>query len=183
MNVLIIGSGGREHALSWKINQSSLCEQLFIAPGNAGTALLGQNINISPNDFESLKQFVLDNGVTMVVVGPEAPLVNGIYDFFIQDKQLQEVTVIGPSKEGARLEGSKEFSKKFMEKHSIPTAKYKSFTKETLEDGYDFLNTLNPPFVLKADGLAAGKGVLIIQDLTEAKLELKAMLEDAKFGS
>ena len=182
MNVLVLGSGGREHALSWKIAQSSLCEKLFIAPGNAGTAQLGENVNISATDFESLKTFVIDNEIEMLVVGPEDPLVKGIYDFFKNDEVLSEVCVIGPSQEGAQLEGSKEYSKQFMQRHDIPTAAYDSFTKDSLNEGYDFLETLSPPYVLKADGLAAGKGVLIINDLEEAKRELKAMLADAKFG-
>ena len=182
MNVLVLGSGGREHALSWKIAQSSLCEKLFIAPGNAGTAQLGENVNISATDFESLKTFVIDNEIEMLVVGPEDPLVKGIYDFFKNDEVLSEVCVIGPSQEGAQLEGSKEYSKQFMQRHDIPTAAYDSFTKDSLNEGYDFLATLSPPYVLKADGLAAGKGVLIINDLEEAKRELKAMLSDAKFG-
>ena len=182
MNVLVLGSGGREHALSWKIAQSSLCEKLFIAPGNAGTAQLGENVNINATDFESLKTFVIDNEIEMLVVGPEDPLVKGIYDFFKNDEVLSEVCVIGPSQEGAQLEGSKEYSKQFMQRHDIPTAAYDSFTKDSLNAGYDFLETLNPPYVLKADGLAAGKGVLIIDDLDEAKRELKAMLADAKFG-
>lgn len=182
MNVLVLGSGGREHALSWKIAQSSLCEKLFIAPGNAGTAQLGENVNISATDFESLKTFVIDNEIEMLVVGPEDPLVKGIYDFFKNDEVLSEVCVIGPSQEGAQLEGSKEYSKQFMQRHDIPTAAYDSFTKDSLNEGYDFLETLSPPYVLKADGLAAGKGVLIIDDLEEAKRELKAMLADAKFG-
>tara|TARA_Y100000766_G_scaffold285531_1_gene309841 strand:- start:4829 stop:6115 length:1287 start_codon:yes stop_codon:yes gene_type:complete len=183
MNVLVLGSGGREHALSWKIAQSSLCEKIFIAPGNAGTAQIGKNVNISVTDFESLKTFVIDNEIDMLVVGPEDPLVKGIYDFFKNDEALSEVCVIGPSLEGAKLEGSKEYSKQFMQRHKIPTAAYDSFTKNCLNDGYDFLETLSPPYVLKADGLAAGKGVLIIDDLEEAKRELKAMLADAKFGA
>lgn len=183
MNVLVLGSGGREHALSWKIAQSSLCEKIFIAPGNAGTAKVGVNVNISVLDFEAIKKLVLENHITMVVVGPEDPLVHGIFDFFSGDPELEEVCVIGPSKDGAQLEGSKEFSKKFMMKYNIPTAAYKSFTKENITDAYAFLETLNPPYVLKADGLAAGKGVLIIDDLRQAKEELKAMLEDEKFGA
>lgn len=183
MNVLVVGSGGREHTLSWKIAQSSMCEKLFIAPGNAGTATLGQNVSISVDDFESLKTLVLENDISMVVVGPEDPLVKGIYDFFKDDDSLKEITVIGPSKKGAQLEGSKEFSKKFMQKHDVPTAAYQSFTKDTLDQGCAFLETLDPPYVLKADGLAAGKGVLIIDDLQEAKIELKSMLADAKFGT
>jgi phosphoribosylamine--glycine ligase len=182
MNVLVLGSGGREHALSWKIAQSSLCEKLFIAPGNAGTSEVGENVNISVTDFESIKTFVIENEIDMLVVGPEDPLVKGIYDFFQNDEVLSEVCVIGPSKEGAQLEGSKEYSKQFMQRHEIPTAAYDSFTKDSLNEGYDFLETLSPPYVLKADGLAAGKGVLIINDLEEAKRELKAMLADAKFG-
>ena len=159
-----------------------MCEKLFIAPGNAGTAQLGENVNISATDFESLKTFVIDNEIEMLVVGPEDPLVKGIYDFFKNDEVLSEVCVIGPSQEGAQLEGSKEYSKQFMQRHDIPTAAYDSFTKDSLNEGYDFLETLSPPYVLKADGLAAGKGVLIINDLEEAKRELKAMLADAKFG-
>lgn len=183
MNILVLGSGGREHALSWKIAQSSLCEKIFIAPGNAGTAKVGVNVNISVLDFEAIKKLVIENHITMVVVGPEDPLVHGIFDFFSADPELEEVCVIGPSKDGAQLEGSKEFSKKFMMKYDIPTAAYKSFTKENITDAYAFLETLNPPYVLKADGLAAGKGVLIIDDLSQAKEELKAMLEDEKFGA
>ena len=182
MNVLVLGSGGREHALSWKIAQSSLCEKLFIAPGNAGTAQIGENVNINVTDFESLKTFVIENEIEMLVVGPEKPLVKGIYDFFKNDEVLSEVCVIGPSQEGAQLEGSKEYSKQFMQRHDIPTAAYDSFTNDSLNEGYDFLETLSSPYVLKADGLAAGKGVLIIDDLEEAKRELKAMLADAKFG-
>ncbi len=182
MNVLILGSGGREHALCWKIAQSILCEKLFIAPGNAGTAQIGENVNISATDFESLKTFVIDKEIEMLVVGPEDPLVKGIYDFFKNDEVLSEVCVIGPSQEGAQLEASKEYSKQFMQRHDIPTAAYDSFNKDSLNEGYDFLETLSPPYVLKADGLAAGKGVLIIDDLEEAKRELKAMLSDAKFG-
>ena len=182
MNVLVLGSGGREHALSWKIAQSSLCEKLFIAPGNAGTAQLGENVNINVTDFESLKTFVIENEIEMLVVGPEDPLVKGIYDFFKNDEVLSEVCVIGPSQEGSQLEGSKEYSKQFMQRHDIPTAAYDSFTNDSLNEGYDFLETLRSPYVLKADGLAAGKGVLIIDDLEEAKRELKAMLADAKFG-
>ena len=183
MNVLVIGSGGREHALSWKIAQSSLCEQLYIAPGNAGTENIGQNVNLNIDDFDLIKSFVLSNNISMVVVGPEAPLVNGIFDYFQNDNALKNVCVIGPSKQGAQLEGSKEFSKKFMLRHQIPTASYASFTLENIESGYAFLETLNSPYVLKADGLAAGKGVLIIDDLAEAKEALTAMLRDAKFGA
>lgn len=182
MNVLVLGSGGREHALSWKIAQSSLCEKLFIAPGNAGTSQVGENVAISVSDFSTIKNFVLENEIDMLVVGPEDPLVNGIYDFFKNDEVLSEVSVIGPSMEGAKLEGSKEYSKEFMQRHNIPTAAYASFTKGTLNEGYAFLETLTAPYVLKADGLAAGKGVLILDNLEDAKKELKAMLADAKFG-
>jgi phosphoribosylamine--glycine ligase len=183
MNILLLGSGGREHAFAWKMTQSALCNQLFVAPGNAGTAKIATNIAVDPNDFETIKQFVLGNAIKMVVVGPEDPLVNGIYDFFKNDIQISHIPVIGPSKLGAQLEGSKEFAKEFLVKNNIPTAKYESFTSETVEKGYAFLETLSPPYVLKADGLAAGKGVVILNDLQEAKNELKAMLVDAKFGS
>jgi phosphoribosylamine--glycine ligase len=183
MNILLLGSGGREHAFAWKMTQSALCTQLFVAPGNAGTAKIATNITVNPNDFETIKQFVLGNAIKMVVVGPEDPLVNGIYDFFKNDIQISHIPVIGPSKLGAQLEGSKEFAKEFLVKNNIPTAKYESFTSETVEKGYAFLETLSPPYVLKADGLAAGKGVVILNDLQEAKNELKAMLIDAKFGS
>ena len=183
MNVLILGSGGREHAFAWKIAKSSSCNNLFIAPGNAGTAEVGNNVEIGVNDFESIKKFVLSEGIEMVVVGPEDPLVNGIYDFFKEDEELQNISLIGPSKEGARLEGSKEFAKEFMFRHNIPTAKYQAFTKDNLAEGYTFLERLEAPYVLKADGLAAGKGVLILNDLQEAKDELKAMVKDAKFGN
>jgi len=182
MNVLVLGSGGREHALSWKIAQSSLCEKLFIAPGNAGTAQVGQNVDIKVDDFQTLKLFCLEHNIDMLVVGPEDPLVKGIYDFFKQDVTLSHICVIGPSKKGAQLEGSKEYSKQFMQRHGIPTAQYQSFTKDTLEEGYTFLESLNAPYVLKADGLAAGKGVLILNELDQAKKELKAMLAEAKFG-
>ena len=182
MNVLILGSGGREHALAWKIAQSNKLSQLYIAPGNAGTAQVGTNVSIAVNDFQGIKNFVLENSITMVVVGPEDPLVNGIHDYFLADEQLKSIPVIGPKKDGAELEGSKEFSKKFMQKHGVPTAAYQSFTTNNLEEGYTFLETLKPPYVLKADGLAAGKGVLILEDLQEAKTELKNMVADAKFG-
>lgn len=182
MIILLLGSGGREHALAWKMLQSSKCEKLFVAPGNAGTATIANNVALNPNDFPSVKQFVLENNVTMVVVGPEDPLVNGIYDFFKNDKELQNIPVIGPSKLGAQLEGSKEFAKEFLVKHNIPTARYQSFTKDTVAQGCDFLATLHAPYVLKADGLAAGKGVLILNDLAEAQQELNNMLVDAKFG-
>ena len=182
MKVLVIGSGGREHALAWKIAQSAKVEKLYIAPGNGGTLNVGENVNISANDFPALKQFVLSHNVNMVVVGPEDPLVNGVYDFFASDTELKSVPVIGPSKAGAQLEGSKDFAKAFMVRHNIPTARYKSFTSETLDEGCKFLEQLEAPYVLKADGLAAGKGVLIIPDLAEAKRELRNML-DGKFGA
>jgi phosphoribosylamine--glycine ligase len=182
MTILLLGSGGREHALAWKMLQSSQCTNLFVAPGNAGTDAVATNVNINPTDFEAIKKLVLTEKIDMVVVGPEDPLVHGIFDFFKNDEKLQSVPVIGPSKLGAQLEGSKEFAKEFMVKHRIPTAAYDSFTKETVEKGCRFLETLQPPYVLKADGLAAGKGVLILQDLKEAQQELRNMLVDAKFG-
>jgi len=182
MRVLILGSGGREHAFAWKIAQSSHLEELYIAPGNAGTRNHGTNVNLSVTDFESIKTFVLENKINMVVVGPEDPLVQGIADFFLADEQLKSIYVIGPNKAAAQLEGSKDFAKAFMMRHNIPTAKYKTFTKDTLQEGYTFLETLKAPYVLKADGLAAGKGVLILPTLEEAKVELKNMLSDAKFG-
>ena len=182
MKILLLGSGGREHALAWKMLQSPLCEKLFVAPGNAGTAGIAANVNINPLDFESIKNFVLQESINMVVVGPEDPLVKGIYDYFRKDSQLTNIPVIGPSKVGAQLEGSKEFAKQFLVKNNIPTAAYDSFTKETAEKGCEFLTTLKPPYVLKADGLAAGKGVLIIQDLAEAQDELRNMLIGEKFG-
>jgi phosphoribosylamine--glycine ligase len=182
MTILLLGSGGREHALAWKMLQSNHCTKLFVAPGNAGTEAIATNVAINPNDFEAVKQLVLAENIQMVVVGPEDPLVNGIYDFFKNDSQLANIPVIGPSKIGAQLEGSKEFAKEFLVKHNIPTAAYDSFTKDTVEAGCAFLETLQAPYVLKADGLAAGKGVLILQDLEEAKTELRNMLVDAKFG-
>jgi len=182
MNVLILGNGGREHALAWKISQSSSCNKLLIAPGNAGTELIGLNIDISVTDFQSIKKLVIKEEVSMIIVGPEDPLVKGIFDFFKNDKSLNHITVIGPSQEGAKLEGSKEFAKEFMIRNNIPTAKYQAFTKKTIKEGYDFLETLNPPYVLKADGLAAGKGVLIINEIKKAKEELEAMLLKSKFG-
>ena len=182
MNVLILGSGGREHAFAWKVAKSSLCKKLLIAPGNAGTEQIGRNIDISINDFQKIKDLCLKEEINMLIVGPDGPLVNGIYDFFHEDEKLQHITVIGPSKKGAQLEGSKEFSKEFMMKYGIPTAAYQSFTKDTFEEGYQFLETLSPPYVLKADGLAAGKGVLIPETLKEAKTSLKEMLANAKFG-
>jgi phosphoribosylamine---glycine ligase len=182
MTILLLGSGGREHALAWKMLQSAKCSSLYVAPGNAGTNQIATNVNINPTDFEAIKTFVLQNQIDMVVVGPEDPLVLGIYDFFKNDSSLNKIPVIGPSKVGAQLEGSKEFAKQFLVKHNIPTAAYESFTAETVEKGCDFLETLQPPYVLKADGLAAGKGVLIIQDLAEAKEELRNMLVGQKFG-
>ena len=183
MNILILGSGGREHTLAWKIAQSSSCNKLFIAPGNAGTLEIGQNMNIEVTDFEEIKKLVLKENIDMVVVGPEDPLVNGIFDFFQEDNEISHVSVIGPSMRGAQLEGSKSFAKEFMQKNNIPTAKYRSFTKDNIKEGESFLNELKAPYVLKADGLAAGKGVLIINDLEEAKKELKSMLLDNKFGA
>jgi phosphoribosylamine--glycine ligase len=182
MTILLLGSGGREHALAWKMLQSPKCSKLFVAPGNAGTAQIATNSNLDILDFDAIKSFVLQEKVEMVVVGPEDPLVFGIYDFFKNDETLKNIPVIGPSKVGAQLEGSKEFAKEFLIKHNIPTAAYDSFTAATVEKGYEFLETLQPPYVLKADGLAAGKGVLIIQDLAEAKDELRNMLVHAKFG-
>ncbi len=182
MTILLLGSGGREHALAWKMLQSKKCTKLFVAPGNAGTGSIAFNVNLKITDFEAIKSFALSEQVEMVVVGPEDPLVNGIFDFFQNDSELNHIPVIGPSKKGAQLEGSKEFAKEFLVKHNIPTAGYDSFTKETVEKGCAFLETLQSPYVLKADGLAAGKGVLIINDLAEAKQELRNMLVDAKFG-
>lgn len=182
MNILIIGSGGREHAFADKIVQSPRCKNLFVAPGNAGTAGIATNLQIDISDFEVVKQHVLSHKIDLVVVGPEAPLVQGITDFFASDSELQNIMIIGPSQEGAMLEGSKDYAKEFMMKHNIPTAAYETFTAETIENGKRFLETLNPPYVLKADGLAAGKGVLIMTDLEEAKTELENMLLDSKFG-
>lgn len=176
MRILLLGAGGREHALAWKIAQSKKCEKLFIAPGNAGTSQLGTNVDINANDFEALKNFTLDNHIDMVVVGPEDPLVNGIYDNFKHDARTASIPVIGPSKQGAVLEGSKDFAKGFMERHNIPTAAYATFDGTTVEEGLKFLETLEAPYVLKADGLAAGKGVLILPTLEEAQKELKQML-------
>lgn len=176
MKVLLLGSGGREHALAWKIAQSDKCEKLYIAPGNAGTAEVGENIDIKADDFEALKQFCVDNAIDMVVVGPEDPLVKGVYDDFRDDERTKNIPVIGPSKAGAVLEGSKDFAKRFMMRHNIPTAKYETFDGTTLEEGLKFLETLKAPYVLKADGLCAGKGVLIVPTLEEAKKELKDML-------
>lgn len=182
MNILLLGSGGREHAFAWKINQSSKYKKLFIAPGNAGTSQCGTNVPFSVTDFSSIKNFVLKENISMVIVGPEEPLVRGIHDFFLSDSELKSIPVIGPGKDGAQLEGSKDFSKQFMEKYKIPTARFHTFTNETLNEGMRFLETLKAPYVLKADGLAAGKGVIIPQTLEAAKKELKEMLS-GKFGS
>lgn len=183
MNFLVIGSGGREHTFAWKIKQSALCKKLFIAPGNGGTGNEGINVNIKETDFESLASFSLENNISVIVVGPEAPLVEGIYDYFTSREELQHIHVIGPSQEGAMLEGSKAFAKEFMLKYNIPTAAYKEFTKENLSEGLEFIDRNEPPFVLKADGLAAGKGVVILQSREEAKKELQEMIADAKFGA
>ncbi len=182
MNILVLGSGGREHTFAWKIAQSPLCKELYVAPGNSGTAEVATNVNIGVTDFDAIKNLALDKKMDLVVVGPEDPLVKGIHDFFLNDDTIKHIPVIGPQKAAAELEGSKEFAKEFMFRHNIPTAAYESFTKETVEQGYAFLETLNPPYVLKADGLAAGKGVVILNDINEAKAELKSMLVDAKFG-
>ena len=176
MNILILGSGGREHALAWKIRQSKRTNKLYIAPGNAGTGLVGENVSIMATDFSAIKRFVLEKEIQMVVVGPEDPLVNGVYDFFRDDSELKNVSVIGPSKEGAKLEGSKKFAKEFMTRHNIPTAKYKDITLENIEEGVQFLETLSPPYVLKADGLAAGKGVIILKEKADAINVLNRML-------
>jgi phosphoribosylamine--glycine ligase len=183
MNILILGSGGRESAFAWKLAQSPKCQNLFIAPGNAGTGQHGTNVNISVNDFAGIKQLVLSKGINMVLVGPEEPLVRGIHDFFLADDELKSIPVIGPQQEGAQLEGSKDFSKQFMARHNIPAAQSKTFTRETLQEGFEYLTTIGLPIVLKADGLAAGKGVLICTTLQEAQLELKEMLTEAKFGA
>lgn len=176
MNVLLLGSGGREHALAWKLKQSEQLTNLYIAPGNAGTESIGKNVPISPTDFERIKQFALQHNINMIVVGPEDPLVKGIYDFFREDEELCHIAVIGPSKKGAQLEGSKDFAKEFMLRNNIPTAKYKSVSTQDIEEGFAFLERMKPPYVLKADGLAAGKGVLIIDNLSEAKQKLEEML-------
>jgi len=182
MNILVLGSGGRESAFAWKLSQSEKCENLFIAPGNAGTGQYGTNVNIKVTDFEGIKQFALANAINLVLVGPEEPLVKGIHDFFLNDEQLKHIPVIGPQAEGAQLEGSKDFSKQFMERHNIPAAASKTFTRETLQEGFEYLPTIGLPIVLKADGLAAGKGVLICLSLEEAQQELIEMLTNAKFG-
>ncbi len=183
MNILILGSGGREHTFAWKLAQSPKLNSIFVAPGNAGTESLAKNIPIGVNDFEGIKNIVLSNKIDMVVVGPEDPLVNGVHDFFLNDPELESVPVVGPQKAAANLEGSKEFAKQFMQRHNIPTAAYRSFTAQQLEKGLAFLETLSPPYVLKADGLAAGKGVVILHDLEEAKQELTSMLKNEKFGA
>ena len=183
MNILLLGSGGRENAFAWKMAQSEHCSTLFIAPGNGGTERYGENVALNPTDFDAVKKFVLNHAIEMVVVGPEEPLVKGIHDYFLADQALKHIAVIGPQKEGAQLEGSKDFSKAFMQRNHIPTAAYATFTKETLVEGLAYLETQNLPIVLKADGLAAGKGVLICESLADAKTELTAMLADAKFGA
>lgn len=183
MNILILGSGGREHTFAWKIAQSSHCDTLFVAPGNSGTSEIAKNVPINVTDFKAIKKLVLEESIKMVVVGPEDPLVKGIHDYFLADEELKNTIVIGPQAAAAHLEGSKEFAKKFMVKHNIPTARYESFSAETIEDAYAFLETLDAPYVLKADGLAAGKGVVILNSLQEAKQELQAMLLESKFGN
>ncbi|GGI56304.1 phosphoribosylamine--glycine ligase [Winogradskyella haliclonae] len=183
MNILVLGSGGREHTFAWKISQSPLCKSLFVAPGNSGTSEIATNLPISVTDFEAIKNTVVKHKIELVVVGPEDPLVQGIHDFFLNDETLKDIKVIGPQKAAAELEGSKEFAKEFMMRHNIPTAAYKSFTSSNIEEGYEFLETLKAPYVLKADGLAAGKGVLILDSLDEAKAELKEMLVGSKFGN
>ncbi len=180
--ILLLGSGGREHTFAWKIAQSPFCQKLFIAPGNAGTAQHGTNINMGVNDFEAIGQFCIENNISLLLPGSEDPLVKGIADYFAANEKLKHIPVIGPDKQGAQLEGSKDFSKQFMARHNIPTAAYKTFTKSTLTDAFDFLETLHPPYVLKADGLAAGKGVVIPDNLTDAKAELTEMLQNEKFG-
>jgi phosphoribosylamine--glycine ligase len=183
MNILVLGSGGREHTFAWKIAQSEHCSNLFVAPGNSGTSAIATNLNISVTDFQAIKEQVLQNKIELVVVGPEDPLVKGIHDYFLGDNDIKHIPVIGPQKAAAQLEGSKEFAKEFMSRHNIPTAAFKSFTADTIAEGYEFLESLKPPYVLKADGLAAGKGVLILDDLEDAKTELKNMLLEAKFGN
>lgn len=182
MNILILGSGGREHAFAWKIAQSEKIDKLFIAPGNAGTNEIGTNLPIDINNFTDVKKVVIENEIDMLVVGPEVPLVNGIHDKFKNDAALKNIPVIGPQSRGAMLEGSKDFAKEFMQKYKIPTAGYKTFSKDNLEDGYAYLDSLSSPYVLKADGLAAGKGVLILNDLELAKTELEKMIDQSKFG-
>jgi len=183
MNVLILGSGGREHAIAWKVNQNKEVSNLFIAPGNAGTGEVGKNIKLSLSDFESIAKFIEAENINMLIVGPEAPLVEGIVDYFKNKEGFESLKIIGPSAEGAKLEGSKEYAKNFMQRHNIPTARYASFTAETIEEGFNFLDGLKAPYVLKADGLAGGKGVVILTELHEAKSELRSMLVDQKFGN
>lgn len=183
MNILLLGSGGREHAFAHSLSQSPLCEKLYIAPGNAGTALVGENLAFAATDFASIKQCCLDKQISLVIVGPEDPLVKGIVDFFSQETALSHIAIVGPTQRGAKLEGSKEFAKEFMQRHQIPTARYASFTKETITEGLHFLETMQAPYVLKADGLAAGKGVVILENLQEAQAELKKMLLEEKFGN
>lgn len=182
MNILVIGSGGREHTFCWKLAQSKKCKNLFVSPGNAGTSEIATNLEIAVTDFESIKNAVIKHKIEMVIVGPEAPLVEGIKEYFELDDKLNQVSVIGPNKNASRLEGSKVFAKEFMNRHNIPTAKYSEFNSRSIQKGFDFLETMNPPYVLKADGLAAGKGVLIIDNINDAKLELEAMLINKKFG-
>lgn len=182
MNILVLGSGGREHAISWKISKSNKCKNLYIAPGNAGTSLVGNNLIININDFEEVKSIVIEKSIDLVIVGPEEPLVRGIVDFFKSDNELKNIKIFGPGSDGSKLEGSKDFSKEFMFRNNIPCAKSKTFNKGSLSKGISFLEKINPPYVLKADGLAAGKGVLIINDLDEAKEELSKMILDEKFG-
>ncbi len=182
MNILILGSGGREHAIAWKVAQSPKVKSIFIAPGNAGTRNVGTNIPVDLDDFNSIKMLIVEKDVDMVVVGPEAPLVEGVYDYFQEDPILKNIPIIGPSKIGAMLEGSKSFAKDFMAKHNIPTAAYRTFNSTNIDQGYAFLDSLSSPYVLKADGLAAGKGVLILDDIDEAKQELSSMINDQKFG-
>ncbi|NOX85143.1 MAG: phosphoribosylamine--glycine ligase [Chlorobi bacterium] len=183
MNILIIGSGGREHTLAWKISESPKLDKLFVAPGNAGTRAIGTNIPVDLGNFQSIKEAVIEKDIDMVIVGPEAPLVNGIHDFFLQDKILKNIPVIGPVRKGAMLEGSKDFAKDFMEKYNIPTAAHKTFNRENYKEGFEFIDMMKPPYVLKADGLAAGKGVLIVEDPDGAKNELQAMITKEKFGT
>ena len=183
MNILLLGSGGREHAFAYLLSRSPRCKQLYIAPGNAGTALEGENVAMDATDFPKIKEFCLSKQISLVVVGPEEPLVKGIVDFFGQDAALSQIPIVGPSQKGATLEGSKEFAKEFMQRHDIPTARYASFTKDTIEEGLRLLESMKAPYVLKADGLAAGKGVVILENLQEAQAELKRMLLEEKFGT
>ena len=183
MNILLIGQGGREHAIAWKINQSPLLTKLFIAPGNAGTSATGENVQIDVNNFDQIKKFVIEKNISMVIVGPEEQLVKGIHDYFLVDNELKNIPVIGPTSQGAQLEGSKDFAKNFMQKYSIPTARFKTFDKSNYTEAASFLNSLTPPYVLKADGLAAGKGVLICNSFDQALAELKEMILHEKFGA